>query len=65
MVTEVLVWAMIMTNNHNRIVEVYNNELLCRQDAREVRRALPEAEVKCVPRYAPNHPGWNSSGRAP
>jgi hypothetical protein len=48
MVTEVLVWAMIMTNNHNAVVEVYNNEKQCRQDAREVMRALPEAKVACV-----------------
>jgi hypothetical protein len=62
MVTEVLVWAMIMTNNHNAVVEVYNNEKQCRQDAREVMRALPEAKLKCVPRHSMQRPGGD--GRA-
>jgi hypothetical protein len=37
-------------------MEVYNNELLCRQEMREVRKAVPEAELKCVPRYSMERP---------
>lgn len=40
MVTEVLVWAMILTNHQNRIIEIYNTELVCHQDMREARRAV-------------------------
>ena len=65
MVTEVLVWALIVANRNNAVVEIYNNELLCRQDMREARKAVPEAELRCVPRYSLDHPGWDSSGRAP
>jgi hypothetical protein len=65
MVTEVLVWAMTLTNHQNRIIEIHNNELLCRQDMREAHKAVPEAELKCVPRYSLDHPGWDSSGRVP
>jgi hypothetical protein len=65
MVTEVLVWAMIVTNRGNRIIEIYNTELLCRQEMREARKAVPQAELKCVPRYSLDRPGWESAGRAP
>jgi hypothetical protein len=67
MVTEVLVWAMIVTNpeagrGSNVVVEVYNNELLCRQDMREAARAVPEAKLKCVPKYSMQRPAYG--GRA-
>jgi hypothetical protein len=62
MVTEVLVWAMILTNHQNRIIEIYNTELVCRQDMREARRAVPEAELKCVPRHSIERPGGRMAG---
>jgi hypothetical protein len=40
MVTEVLVWAMIVTSHGNRVVEIYDKEVLCRQEMREARRAI-------------------------
>jgi hypothetical protein len=65
-VTELLVWAMIVTNpgrGHGpQVVEVYNNELLCRRDMREAARAVPEAKLKCVPRYSMQRPVYG--GRA-
>jgi hypothetical protein len=65
MVTEVLVWALIVTNNGPETVNVYDKELICRQDMREAHRALPEAKLKCVPRHSMQRPGWQNSGRAP
>lgn len=64
MVTEVLVWALIVTNGDNDVVEIYTNELLCTQEMREARKAVPEAKLKCVPRYSLDRPGWESTGRA-
>ena len=64
MVTEVMVWALVVLNQGAQVVEVYDKELLCRQDMREARKAEPEAELKCVPRYSLDHPGWQSVGRA-
>jgi hypothetical protein len=60
MVTEIIIWALILTEQPKRVVEIYNNELLCRQDARELRKALPDHPVKCVPRRSmerPEQPG--------
>jgi hypothetical protein len=57
---------MIVTNattgRATQVVEVYSNELLCRQNMREVRRAVPEAKLKCVPRHSMQRPGYE--GRA-
>ncbi len=52
MVTEVLVWALIVTNRNNTVIEIYNTELVCRQEARELQRAVPEAELTCVPYHS-------------
>jgi hypothetical protein len=56
MVTEVLIWALILTERPKVAVEIYNNELLCRQDAKEVRKALPDHPVTCVPRRSTGRP---------
>jgi hypothetical protein len=63
MVTEVLVWAIILTNRNNAAVEVYDNELLCRQEMRELELAVPQARLKCVPRYSTRRPGNNEGAR--
>jgi len=63
MVTEVLVWALILANEPKRpTVEIYTTELVCRQDAKELRKALPGHPVTCVPRRSMERPV--SPGRA-
>jgi hypothetical protein len=63
MVTEVLLWALIVTNAHKgpQVIEVYDNERLCRQDMREAAIAVREAKLKCVPKYSPERPGYEGS----
>jgi hypothetical protein len=56
MITEVLIWAMILTNRENQVVEIYNTELVCRQEMREALKSVPEAELKCVPRRSMERP---------
>ena len=56
MVTEVLVWALMLTNKKPEVIEVYNTELDCRQDMREARKAVPEAKLKCVPHWSTERP---------
>jgi hypothetical protein len=63
-VTEVMIWALILTNRKNDVVEIYHSELLCRQEMLEVRKAVPQAKFKCVPRHSLNRPAWDSAGRA-
>jgi hypothetical protein len=57
MVTEVLVWALILANEPKRpVVEIYTTELLCRQDARELRKIFPDHPITCVPRRSMERP---------
>lgn len=64
MVTEILVWALLVTDGHKRpmAVEVYNSELLCRQDMREVRQAVPDAVLACAPRRSMARPQQDKAG---
>lgn len=56
MVTELLVWALVATSNRDAIVEIYNTELVCRRDLREVRRMQPEEKWACVVRKSMGRP---------
>jgi hypothetical protein len=62
MVTEIAIWAMILANGDKHTLAVYDNELLCRQEMREVRRAAPDVEVRCVPKHSTARP--EGDGRA-
>ena len=55
--TEVLVWAVVLLNRGKpEVVEVYNTELVCRQEMREARKVYPQAELRCVPKWSAERP---------
>jgi Mg-chelatase subunit ChlI len=56
MLTEVLVWALILRQKPKEVIEIYATEQMCRRDAMEARRTVPEVEVECVQRYSMEHP---------
>jgi hypothetical protein len=59
-VTEVLVWALIVTSHHNSVVDIYSTELVCREDLREARKTVEArtagAELACVVRRSMERP---------
>ena len=55
-IAEAMLLAIVVTNGHNRVIGVYDSELLCRQDMREVRKLAPEVELKCVRRRTMRRP---------
>jgi hypothetical protein len=63
MVTEVLVWAMILASGDKHTLAVYDNELLCRQEMQEVRRAAPDVEVRCIPKWSTARPEGDGRSR--
>ena len=56
MVTEILVWALVATSNHNALVDIYQTELVCRRDLREVRKMRPDNQWACVVRKSMERP---------
>ena len=56
MVTEVLVWALVLRQQPREVIEIYTTEQMCRRDAREARRTVPDVEVECIQRYSMERP---------
>jgi hypothetical protein len=56
MVTEVLVWALVLSKQPRQVVEIYTTEIACRQEATEAGRLAPEVPVKCIQRYSMKRP---------
>jgi hypothetical protein len=56
MVTEILVWALVLSKQPNKLVEIYSTETACRQDAREARKTVPEILVTCIPHRSTERP---------
>jgi hypothetical protein len=62
MVSEILVWALVLKNDPHRVVDIYNTELVCRQDLREVRKMEPHQQWVCMVRRSMERP--TDEGRA-
>jgi hypothetical protein len=56
MVTEILVWALVLREQPKQVVQIYATEIACRNDAREATRLAPEIPLICVPRHSMERP---------
>jgi hypothetical protein len=56
MVTELLVWALVLKENPSKVVDIYSVERICLRDAREAYKVMPDHPVVCVPRRSMQRP---------